>query len=242
MSVPEPLTLPPRRFAAWQVAVVSLILAAALLNYLLPLLFPAQLRVLGVLDVGMEISLPSWFSTINLFVAGLLLAALYADARRARERDAGYWLLLTLVFFYMSLDESAHMHEKATRLALHLADAMSLLPASVAESEAWTSRGWILFGYIFVFVFGLICLPFLLRMRRALAVQFVIAGIVLVGGALVMETVGGLMLYYGWQTDDPLYRMRRIVEEGGEMFGVVIFNCALYAEMARRRIAFAAGG
>jgi hypothetical protein len=35
---------------------------------------------------------------------------------------------------------------------------------------------------------------------------------------------------------DIIYRIRRIFEEGFEMFGIAIFNCALYKEILDREI------
>ena len=57
-------------------------------------------------------------------------------------------------------------------------------------------------------------------------------------GALGFEFLGAVMLKTGLvdSNKDLLYLIRRIFEEGFEMYGIALFNCALYREILNRKM------
>lgn len=59
-----------------------------------------------------ETNLPTWFSTIQLYMIGLLLAAFAVAMLRRRAPGAGWLLLWPAFFFFLSLDELAMLHER----------------------------------------------------------------------------------------------------------------------------------
>ena len=90
----------------------------------------------------------------------------------------------------------------------------------------------------FVFVVSLILLPFITKLPTDTRRYFLIGGCVFVTGAVGFVYLGALMLETGFVESkrDWAYSVRRLFEEGFEMYGVVIFNCALYREILRRKI------
>lgn len=71
-----------------------------------------------------EANLPTWFSSALLLTAAALLALVAADALARRGRWARHWAGLSLVFVWLSLDETAAIHERIggwlrTHLSLH---------------------------------------------------------------------------------------------------------------------------
>jgi hypothetical protein len=72
---------------------------------------------------------------------------------------------------------------------------------------------------------GLVYLKFLFRLPKKTMVNFIVAGVVYVGGALGVELIGGR--YREMQGINFTYKMIATVEESLEMLGVVMFIRAL---------------
>ena len=62
-------------------------------------------------SVDEEQSLPTWYSATTLMLAASLLLAIAGRSKREGDRDARYWLGLSLGFALMSVDEIAGLHE-----------------------------------------------------------------------------------------------------------------------------------
>ena len=99
-------------------------------------------------------------------------------------------------------------------------------------------------AYFFVLAVSIVLLPFVSKLPTDTRRYFLIAGCVFVTGAVGFEYLGALMLETGIveSRKDMAYLVRRLFEEGFEMYGVAIFNCALYREILRRKISVIIGG
>ncbi len=220
-----------RSFAQFQFGFVTVVVLIGLLNYLIPAFAgsDSQIRTLDLFDVGEEGSLPSWFSTVNLFFSAMLLFLVYRDSVRQNFRHKTYWLLLAVSFFVLSLDESAELHERLERF--------QGFASSVAPVLA--THAWVLYGSIIAFIFFLVFIPFLRMIHKRTAVLFVISGAIFLLGSLGLEFVGAIMRYTGIaEADDLIYKIRRVFEEGFEMYGIAIFNYAIFRELIHRRAKF----
>jgi hypothetical protein len=164
-----------------------------------------------LLSLSEEANLPTWYSSMLLFSCAAALAAIAIDARRSGGRFMRHWAVLAAVFLYMSLDETAQLHERLNSL--------------------WSLRGvfyfsWIIPVGIIVLLLGLAYLRFLIHLPAPTRWRFVIAGVLYVGGALVMEMPLGV-----WATrhgeDNLGYMLIDAVEESLEMFGATLFLLAL---------------
>lgn len=104
------------------------------------------------------------------------------------------------------------------------------------ETHKWTPIGLLISLLVAI---GLI--PFLKRLPRDTKVWFIAAGVVFLLGAIGFEWLGGWMLSSGLVETrlEPVYLLRRIGEEGLEMYGIGIFNIALYREIVKRDISIA---
>jgi hypothetical protein len=60
-----------------------------------------------------EENLPTWLSACLLFSCAVTLVLIALVERRRGARFVRHWWVLALVFFYISLDESATIHEHA---------------------------------------------------------------------------------------------------------------------------------
>ncbi|MDE2996653.1 MAG: hypothetical protein OXT73_07955 [Bacteroidota bacterium] len=160
---------------------------------------------LQLFDVNEEHNLPTWFSGFNLLVATLILGIVTLEKRRFSDGQARRWMVLFLGFCYLSIDEIAGLHETVNSI--------------VEPSWAWG-------GLVIALVVGLYFIPFLRSLPRHSLIQFVTAGAVFVGGAVIMELIGEPL-----DADSLAYAMSTLVEEGMEMFGIILFTRSLLEYM-----------
>jgi len=195
------------------------------------------LGFLRLLDVRGEQSVPTYVSSINLLLASILIFIIYSYEKSNKQNDAGYWLFLSILFLYLSIDESASIHENFKNVHRYLVREELISP--ILDTHQWLP-----FGVFFVFVVSIVLLPFVRRLPADTRRYFLIAGCVFITGAVGFEYLGGVMINTGIveSKQDWAYLIRRLFEEGFEMYGVAIFNCALYREILRRKISVIIGG
>jgi len=227
-----------KTFCGVQIAIVTVVVALAVTADILEYInsFGNILWLLRLFDPSSEQSIPTYVSVVNLLLASILILIVYAFERANKSQDAGYWLFLSILFFCLSIDESVSLHEK-------LSDFHSILVDKEYVAPILNSHQWLLYGLFFVLVVGIVLYPFLRRLPLDTLRNFLVAGSVFVTGAMGLEYVGYLMLDSGMVDSKraPVFLVKRLFEEGFEMYGVAIFNCALYREILCRKIALTIG-
>jgi hypothetical protein len=185
---------------------------------------PHLTRVINFFDVEREQNLPTFYSALLLFVAGLLLALIATIKRQGREKFVAHWTGLAIGFFYIATDDMLTLHERFDdwmRGAVKLQLPQFLYFARVIPATV------VVLGLAFVYRNFILALP-----RRA-QVLFVLSGGIYIFGALGMEMVGGaIYAAQGESPDSLLYSIATTVEEGSEMGGVVLFIYALLDYLA----------
>lgn len=179
---------------------------------------------LWVFGVDHEASIPTWFSTsLLLGCAGLL--ALVALAKRARQdRYTRHWMGLAFIFLYLSMDEGAALHEIFTRPLRELFDTTGVL-----------FFAWVIIGVPLVLIFVLSYLRFLLHLPSRVRNLFILAGMMYVGGAVVIEGISANQ----WYLDDGstlFYSAISSVEEFFEMTGVIVLIYALLSYVTQAHV------
>ncbi|MCD7060467.1 hypothetical protein [Pelagibacterium xiamenense] len=162
-----------------------------------------------------ELALPSWYSTTLLLVCAALLYLIARATRADGGRDWGRWMMLSVIFLLMSLDEAASFHEVLMRPMRSAFDATGIFYYT-----------WVVPGAIGVLVLGLYFLPFVLRLPRSTAAWIVLAGMLYVGGALGLELFGGAF-DEAWGTASLPYIFVSVLEESLEIAGLSVFVMAL---------------
>lgn len=170
--------------------------------------------IVAVCSLSQEQNLPTWYSTIVLWSCALVLA-LHALAPEPLCPRRGHWWGLATGFAYLSLDESMQIHE-------HLG--------------GWIGTGgllyfdWVIGAAIAVAAVAALYWRFLWRLPPRERRRFVIAGLIYVGGAVVLE------LPLGWWTEregdlNLGYALIDWVEESLEIIGASLFFFALVAAL-----------
>ena len=169
-----------------------------------------------------EGNIPSWFSACLFLLGSFLLATIASAQRQHRDHHVGRWWVLSLIFIYLSLDETAQLHE------------LSIPPLRDAfHATGFLYYAWIIPAAICVVLFILGYLSFLAKLPARTRGLFLLAGALFVGGALGVEAVSGKHAYlHGEQ--NLTYHLIVTVEELLEMAGLVVFTYALLDYISRQ--------
>lgn len=173
------------------------------------------IMAIDLFSVNLEKAVPTWYAVLLLFMASVLLAFIATAKRASRDRWTPYWVGLTAVFIYLSMDEGAMIHE------IIAGDLQSSLDLSGV-----LTFGWQLVYLPLTIVVGLIFLRFFFHLPRRTQYYFALAALLYVGGALVIEGISANQYFI----DDGVsftYLVIATVEELCEMLGVVVFITGL---------------
>ena len=188
------------------------------------------LGFLHLLDVR-EQSIPTYISLLNLLLSSILLFIIFKYEKTNSCKGSSYWLFLSFLFLFLSVDESAGIHEKFGNVGNFLAN-KGIIPL-ILETHMWLP-----FGVLFVLIIGIALIPYYKLLPRDTFFYFAISGLIFLTGAIGFEFIGALMLETGFveSKSDIIYKIRRLLEEAFEMYGIAMFNCALYREILNRKI------
>jgi hypothetical protein len=161
-----------------------------------------------LLDLNHEANIPTWYSTILLLACACVAGLVGAAARGSHGRG---WKGIALVMAFFSLDETAGFHERFVLPP----DFMG--PFGPVRNITWVFVGAVVTGaLVALFLRTVWELP--PRIRRAVLV----AGAIYAGGALGMETLGGLWAL-GHGEVNWMHAVLEMLEEGGELLGATLF-------------------
>jgi hypothetical protein len=172
-------------------------------------------------DLDHENNIPTWFSSSMMLCCGGLLFLIALASRRARRPFVLHWVLLAVIFVYLSIDESAYLHEILIEPLRRRLGAGGLLYFT-----------WVVPGFAAVAVLGAVFVRFLLHLDRRSLVLFVAAGAMFVGGALGMELIGGALAESNGLDSLP-YTAAMTCEEVLELLGMGLFLYALLDYLRR---------
>lgn len=168
-----------------------------------------------LVDLDDEGSVATWFSSIQLFLVGLLLIIRSSGNREIITLpSATFFCILGLGFIFLSVDEAAAIHEKMSTVLKQA----EFMPRFKGEHGIW------------IYIYGLVALFFLVvtlrnfialwkHYRRAALIMF-IGLVTFVTGAVVLEIVS-----YQFLRDDLAslhYVVEVALEEFLEMLGISI--------------------
>jgi hypothetical protein len=227
---PYPLSLHPREIALFLSIIALYLTVQSLLNeYLLENVFNSEsgdllLAFLDLFSVNAEETIPTWYATLLLFAASVLLFFIAAIKRRNKEAYAYHWLGLGFIFLYLSMDEGAVIHEI-------FSDALQ----ARFDTSGYLTFAWIIVFVPLVIVIALLYLRFLWHLPPSIRNLFIVAGLLYVGGAVVVEAISANLYDSGGGVTFP-YLAIATVEETMEMLGVVVFIFALLSYAALEQI------
>lgn len=168
-----------------------------------------------IFNLDIEQNIPSLYSSLSLMLCAGILYLIANITKRQGKRDYLYWAGLSVIFVFLSIDEMTEIHE---RLIIPL---RNMLNTSGVLFFAWVIPYGILLIAMLMFYFRfIVSLPVRIRLL------FILAGSLYIGGAVVMESLGGS--WFEQHGDNSLfYSLIILVEETLEMTGILVFIYAL---------------
>lgn len=196
---------------ATYLALQSLIGEYLLENVLLGESDSAVIFLIDLLSVNVEESIPTWYSTLLLFLASALLFFIWGVKKRQQDRLTTYWLGLAATFLYLSMDEGAAIHETVVEPLERIFD----------------TSGYLAFSWQIVFLplailFALIYVRFLWQLPIRTRNLIMLSGVIYVGGAIFIEGISA----NEWYLNNGItfsYLAIATLEEWCEMVGATLF-------------------
>ena len=201
----EPGSLPRKLFFV----VIGLLTAHAILSVVHYEFYRLPWLLRQLFDLDEENNLPSWYSSIALFVTSIFLWLCAREKQATDDLWKRHWKILALGFFVLSIDEIAGMHETFNSIV---------------------KISWAIPGGLLAVVIGFLFMPFLLNLERRTAKLFMLSGAIYIGGAIGVELLAAPL-----RVDSLQYYLMTLWEEGIEMIGVLLFLYALLRYMSGQR-------
>lgn len=171
-------------------------------------------------NLDREYNLPSLFSTLLLAGCAVLLRAIGQQATAAADPWDKSWRFLSAIFAFLAADEWFSIHE------------ILIIPdlAKWANLPGFLKQIWVIPAAILVSLGAWKFWPFWLKLPTKLRWRSLVAGVVYVAGALLMEMVGGEYSDLDGQQNLG-YALLTVVEEVAEMLGITLFLWALLVHL-----------
>ncbi len=167
--------------------------------------------IIPLLYVDYEGNLPTWYSSIALLLSSVVLCLIALSKRAEKDRYTFHWFFLSGLFFLLSMDEVASIHECAIEPMRKLIDAQGAL-----------HYAWVIPGGVFVLMVACFLLRFLISLPARTRNLFLLAGTVFVGGAIGVEMISASHAFSHGEKNLQ-YSLIITFEEAMEMLGVIIF-------------------
>lgn len=165
-----------------------------------------------------EGNIPTFINALLLFIPALLLMLIAIWKISFKDKFRFHWLGLSLIFFFLSIDESAVLHEQLIKPM-----------RAIAGAEGFFYFAWVIPGLIAVALFGLVYLIFFLRLDNKFKLLFFISLGIYIGGVIGGEMLSG---YYASALGLKNIRYASIasLEESIELIGcsLIIYSLLEY--------------
>ncbi|MGH2412354.1 MAG: hypothetical protein ACRDEA_01385 [Microcystaceae cyanobacterium] len=163
-------------------------------------------------NLDREMNFPTWYSTLMLAFCAILLRLIANGKKEQRDRYSRYWNILSLIFWFLALDEVASIHE------------LLIIPSVAKDLHLpWFLHSiWVIPGAIFVVIFLQKYWKFTMHLPKRSRFHFILAAALYIGGALMMEMVGSEIAELEGQ-QHLTYALLASLEEVMEMMGVIVF-------------------
>jgi len=165
-----------------------------------------------------ENNIPTLYSSIALLFSAALLFSIAINNKKSGDSYL-YWLWLAVIFIFLSIDETASIHERFKDPTRELLNAKGLFYFA-----------WVIPYGLAVTLFLIFYIRFLIILPRITMILFVVSGFIYVLGAIGLEMVSGMYAeLHG--TNTSIYETIATFEELFEMLGVIVFIYALLSHI-----------
>mgnify|MGYP001043064249 CR=1 FL=1 len=168
-----------------------------------------------LLNTNGEANIPSWYSSSALLAASALLFLITALKARASDSYLMHWKFMAIIFLYLSLDETAVIHEMLSKPL-----------QAILHTDGLLYYPWVLVaGFCLVLLF-FVYAQFLLHLPANIRLLFIVSGIIFVFGAIVVESFQAYKHSLG-RNSAADFIVPTTIEEFLEMTGIALFIYSL---------------
>ncbi|MFA7229913.1 MAG: hypothetical protein WC071_01455 [Victivallaceae bacterium] len=176
---------------------------------------PSKNFFVHLLNMEYENNIPSLWSGLLLLYASFLLFCVSRQMFKEEKSYKWLWTLLSLAFFYLCLDETFELHEKAMAPTHDLLNTGGIFYYS-----------WVIPAGAALIIMGLVYLKFIFSLPARTRNLFILSGAIYVGTAIGFELIEGPIDQAGhWM--NLQYAILVTFEETLEMFGICLFTYAV---------------
>jgi hypothetical protein len=176
-------------------------------------------------DLNSENALGEWWSVLQLLVAAVLLSV--HSVAEPNRRWMPYWFALGAIFLFLSIDESAALHERTKSLMAHY------------QLTGFFAFPWIIPYGLACIVLALAFFPFVRALPSRFRWRVIFAGALFLAAVLGIESLGAHCATAGGTEprsfDRACWPVDVIAEESGEIIAITLFILALL-ELLRERV------
>ena len=224
----------PRGIVKYLVYTIIFLLLAHIAGFLLTYVMHVDTKfswyLVRYFDLNLEDNFPGFFSALILAFAAVLLFIIYAYQKKNHEPRTIYWLILGVIFVFLSTDECVQLHEEIAKI---------VRPKIGNDLSGLLYWAWVVPYSVILLGTVIYFLRFVLGLPTFTRNMFFASGFIFVSGALGLELVEGhFFKLYGM---DHIYnRILYFIEEAMEMSGVTLFIYALldYMVLLNIKISF----
>ena len=177
-------------------------------------------ELVELFDLDSENNLPTWYSTISLFFCSIILLLIGLFKKNVGDKFYLHWIILSIIFTIMSLDENIQLHEKT------IDPLRNFFNSSGIFYFAWTIPAIFLLFFLFFFF-----LKFLINLPKKSRILFLFSGSIFITGSIGGEFVGGYYVSLFHQ-ENLVYALITNFEEILEMTGILFFIYSLLDYMS----------
>ncbi|MBK8784487.1 MAG: hypothetical protein IPO22_22430 [Anaerolineales bacterium] len=167
-----------------------------------------------------EGNIVTFINALLLFIPSLILTAIGIWKTSVKDKFRFHWIGLALIFFFLSIDEAAVIHENMIKPM-----------RAIVGAEGFFYFAWIIPGIIIVAAFGLVYLMFFLHLENKFKVLFLFSLGVYISGVIGGEMISG---YYAANLGlkNYTYAVVASLEESIEYIGcsLIIYSLLKYIE------------
>jgi hypothetical protein len=176
---------------------------------------PKIFRYTKKLYLDRETSIPTYYSSLLLLISAVLFALIARLKQLSNSSYKYHWILLSVIFLLMSVDETASLHEQLNKPMRLMFNPSGILLFA-----------WVIVAIPLVILFLIAYLRFFFHLPRKTKILFALATGLYIGGAIGFELIGaGLVSQSGFH--NLIYFIIAIIEESMEIVGLLFLIYAL---------------
>jgi len=169
----------------------------------------------NLFNIRTEGNIPAYYSSTTILFASFLLGFI-SLFRKTNGMSYSLWLVLSIIFFYLSIDEAVQLHER-----------VGVIVDNNFNLTGYLSWGWVIpYGLLFIIFSVVYYFKFLPQLPKKIFWLFIISGSIYVVGAIGVEMLGAKN-YHSDNFSEITNAICYSVEEALEMIGIALFIYSL---------------